>query len=156
MVEYKAPKYPDTYAGRFSLFLAGSIEMGTAEKWQDKVVATLSDFDIDIFNPRRDDWDFSWEQVKENKHFKEQVCWELNNIEAADHVLFYLDPVTKSPVTMLELGLVLATRGSGKVTVCCPPGFWRKGNVDIVCNRYNVLVHGSLDSALEEVMEMLP
>lgn len=154
MVEYKAPNYPDSYADRFSLFLAGSIEMGTAELWQDRVVAALSEFDIDICNPRRDDWDSSWEQVKENEQFYEQVKWELNNIDMASHILFYFDPNTKSPVSMLELGIALAE--GDNVTVCCPPGFWRKGNIDIVCGRYDVLVHDTLDSALEELREKLP
>jgi hypothetical protein len=27
---------------------------------------------------------------------------------------------------------------SGKLIVCCPPGFWRQGNVAIVCERYGV------------------
>lgn len=156
MIEYKAPSYPDNYAYRFSLFLAGSIEMGLAEKWQDRVVSALSEFDIDIFNPRRDDWDSSWEQVKENKQFKEQVEWELDHIDIADHILFYFDPSTKSPVSMLELGIVLSTNGKSGVTVCCPSGFWRKGNVDIVCERYGVTVHNNLDSALEAMMEIIP
>jgi hypothetical protein len=27
---------------------------------------------------------------------------------------------------------------SGKLLVCCPPGYWRKGNVDVVCARYSI------------------
>ena len=47
----------------------------------------------------------------------------------------YLDPATKSPVSLLELGLHAR---SGKLIVCCPEGFWRKGNVDIVCQHHGV------------------
>jgi hypothetical protein len=47
----------------------------------------------------------------------------------------YFDPATKAPVTLLELGLAAE---SGKTVVCCPDGFWRKGNVDIVCKRYRI------------------
>jgi hypothetical protein len=34
---------------------------------------------------------------------------------------------------------------SGKLLVCCPEGFWRKGNVEIVCARYGVPLVGELD-----------
>jgi len=46
------------------LFLSGSIEMGKAEKWQDRVVRLLEKTDWTILNPRRDDWDSSWIQDK--------------------------------------------------------------------------------------------
>jgi hypothetical protein len=45
------------------------------------------------------------------------------------------DPNTKSPVSLLELGLHAKER---KLIVYCPEGFWRKGNVDIVCEAYKV------------------
>lgn len=42
----------------WSVFLAGSIEMGAAEDWQDKLTKLLNHPNIDyILNPRRDDWD---------------------------------------------------------------------------------------------------
>lgn len=43
-----------------SVFLAGSIEMDTAEKWQDKVIKALENSDVTVFNPRREQWDASW------------------------------------------------------------------------------------------------
>lgn len=46
-----------------------------------------------------------------------------------------VDPTTKAPITLLELGL-FAT--SGKLVVCCPEGYFRKGNVDIVCRRHGI------------------
>ena len=48
--------------GRPSLFLAGSIEMGGAEDWQQRVIAALADLDLLVLNPRRPDWDASWTQ----------------------------------------------------------------------------------------------
>ena len=47
----------------------------------------------------------------------------------------YFDPNTKSPVSLLELGLYAHT---GKLRVCCPDGFWRKGNVDVICARFGI------------------
>ena len=132
--------------GKLSIFLAGSIEMGLAEEWQNKVIEALSKFDIDILNPRRVDWDSSWEQSIDNKPFLEQVTWELDNLEQADLILFYFAENTKSPVSLLELGRFSTT---GKVICCCPAGFWRKGNVDIVCERYHSPVYEDLDDLID-------
>lgn len=135
-IEIQAPnKLKDD--GRVKVFLAGSIEMGKAEDWQEKVVTELKDYPIQFLNPRRDDWDSSWEQTKENKNFNEQVSWELDSLEAAQFIIMYFDPSTKSPITLLELG-IHACCNPEKLIVFCPDGFWRKGNVDIVCERYGV------------------
>lgn len=125
-----------------AIFLAGSIEMGKATDWQTKITNSLSDLDVIIYNPRRDDWDSSWEQKKDNPQFREQVEWELNALRSADYIVMYFDPATKSPVSMLELGLFAKTRN---LIVCCPEGFWRKGNVDIVCEQYGITQVNSLD-----------
>lgn len=132
-----------------TIFLAGSIEMGVAENWQEKVSEPLSNKGYIIFNPRRDDWDSSWEQDFSNPYFYQQVNWELDTLEKANHIIMYFSPETKSPISLLELGL-FAT--SGKLLVCCPKGFWRRGNVDIVCNKYYV----PLFDSLEEIINYLP
>jgi len=33
---------------------------------------------------------------------------------------------------------------SRKIFVVCPEGFWRRGNVEIVCNRYDIRLFESL------------
>ena len=124
----KAPN-PLPLLGKF-VFTAGSIEMGKAENWQVKVEQALPD-SVTVLNPRRDDWDSSWVQDISNPEFYEQVTWELNGLSRANLVLMYFDPNTQSPISLLELGLMATT--SKDMIVCCPPGFWRKGNVEIVC-----------------------
>ena len=118
-----------------SIFLAGSIEMGAAEDWQTHVAQFFTGLDIIVLNPRRDEWDASWLQSISNSKFREQVEWELEGLERASVVAMYFAPNTKAPVTLLELGLLAK---SGKLLVCCPEGFWRKGNVEVVCARYGV------------------
>lgn len=137
-----------------SIFLAGSIENGTASNWQQLVEQELSDLDVAVYNPRRDDWDPTWEQSIHNEKFKEQVEWELDHIDLADIVLVYFDPNTKSPITLLELG-ILAESATGYVLVCCPNGFWRKGNVEIVCERYGIELVESLTEMVERVKERI-
>jgi hypothetical protein len=46
-------------------------------------------------------------------------------------ICVYFDPKGQSPITLLELGLF----HDKDIIVCCPEGFWRKGNVDVnVCH----------------------
>lgn len=71
----------------YRVFLAGSIEMGAAENWQDKLTELLSDADGYILNPRRDDWDSSWEQAIGNAQFYNQVQWELKAMEMVVEVV---------------------------------------------------------------------
>lgn len=133
----KLVKAPESYTleNTYAIFLAGSIEGDTAANWQEEITTALSSEDVLILNPRRDSWDASWKQEITNTQFKEQVEWELDGLDHSDLVVMYFDKNTKSPISLLELGLYAA---SGKMVVCCPKGFWRKGNVDIVCARYNV------------------
>lgn len=137
-----APIGYETLTGKMSVFLAGSIEMGVAEDWQTKVQKALVDRDCLVYNPRRDDWDSSWKQDKNNPKFREQVEWELAALERSSIIAMYFDPASKSPISLLELGLFAPT---GKMVVCCPEGFWRKGNVDIVCEKYKVVQVPTLD-----------
>jgi hypothetical protein len=125
-----------------SVFLAGSIEMNDAPRWQDGLVEALADTELVLLNPRRDAWNADWEQRMRCEPFREQVEWELAGLERADLVCFYFAPGTKSPISLLELGLVART---GRAIVCCPEGFWRRGNVEIVCARYGIDLVGELD-----------
>lgn len=136
MIEITPPQ-PLSKAGGPALFLAGSIEMGVAERWQERTVDALKDREVTIWNPRRPDWDSSWAQTSDNPKFVEQVSWELDGLYDANIIAFYFDPVTKSPITLMELGTVLGGPAHFRpyTVVCCPEGFWRKGNVDIICQR---------------------
>jgi nucleoside 2-deoxyribosyltransferase len=153
MIEVKAP---DSSAfERFKkIFLAGSIEMGAAEPWQEKLAEALQDQKVILFNPRRPDWDSSWVQdPTPGTPFSEQVNWELDHIERADAVAFYFDPNTKSPITLLELGLMV--KSGKRLFVCCPDGYFRKGNVVITCNRAAVPVLNSFGELVSEIRNYL-
>jgi hypothetical protein len=139
-------------AGRPSLFLAGSIEMGQAESWQAAFEQALRDVEAVILNPRRDEWDASWVQSIDNAQFRQQVEWELEGQELASLIAMYFAPATKAPVTLLELGLCAR---SGKLVVCCPDGYWRKGNVEVVCARYKIPLVGSLQELVAQIRQRL-
>ena len=135
-----------------TIFLAGSIEMGAAEDWQTKTQERFKDFPITLLNPRRDDWDSSWTQEQKNPQFNYQVNWEMDSLDKADIIFMYFSPETKSPISLLELG---AYGSTGKMIVCCPDGFWRKGNVEIFCSRHDIQVYNDIEDAYGALMTRL-
>jgi hypothetical protein len=135
-----------------TVFLAGSIEMGAAENWQNTVIDSLHDFDVKFFNPRRESWDSSWIQEECNPEFNQQVNWELNQLESADFILMNFCKDTKSPISLLELGL-FANRGN--LVVVCPREFWRSGNVQIICTRYRIPLYERLEDGIGGLKTLL-
>lgn len=149
MIHIRAP-HPYTN-DKPTVFLAGSIEMGSAHPWQDDIVAALSDLDITLLNPRREHWDSSWKQSVGDANFHEQVSWELTGQENASLIIFYFDPSTKSPISLLELGLF----HKRNILVCCPEGFWRRGNIEMVCERHHIHLYKELNDMIEQARRQL-
>lgn len=143
---FEAPEKVKIPSDGISIFLAGSIEMGKAEDWQIRITKDLIKkfSNIYIVNPRRRDWDSSWRQEIDDPQFNEQVTWELSNIENSTIVMYYFDKNTQSPITLAELGLS-AGKFPEKAVVICPKGYFRKGNVDIICDRYGINQVKTLD-----------
>jgi len=152
MIEIQAPHpliYPENY---LSCFVAGSIELGKAINFQRELVNSFQGKDIAFFNPRRDDFDPYAKQVIENDYFRGQVEWELDALDRANLIVMYFDPNTKSPISLLELGLHAKSK---KLIVCCPEGFWRKGNVDIVCRRYGIEQVETFEELVEAIKKRI-
>ena len=150
---YKAPEHYELDENDFSIFLGGSIEMGKAEDWQTRLTNLLASYNnVVILNPRRDDWDSSWVQdPTPGTKFYEQVDWELCSQDAASLLVYYFDPETKSPITLLELGSY-GSVDPRNVIVCCPDGFWRKGNVVMFCNHNFVKMVENFDDLVKEII----
>jgi hypothetical protein len=66
-------------------------------------------------------------------------------LEECEKAIVYFAPETKAPITLLELGLLAQMKEPQDVLVVCPEGFYRKGNVDIVCDRYGIKQYKTLD-----------
>ncbi len=135
---------------RPSCFLGGSIEMGEARDWQAEAYLKLRSEFAAIYNPRRPDWDSSWTQSHTDTNFNIQVNWELDRIEHCDLVILHFEPDTRSAITLEELGICSILK-PGRTHVFCHPKFWRKGNVDITCQRYRLTSYDSSDALLAGV-----
>src|SRR5687768_6609494 len=131
-----------------AIFLAGTIDNGSSVNWQEAAIKFFSDSTYNIYNPRRDDWDHSWQSKIEDQKFSEQVNWELDAMEKADLIVMNFLPKSLSPVTLLEFGLFAK---SPKLMVCCPDEFWRSGNIYMVCNKYDIPFFKTMDELLLNV-----
>ncbi|MCI5050743.1 MAG: nucleoside 2-deoxyribosyltransferase domain-containing protein [Candidatus Pacebacteria bacterium] len=150
MTIYKAPQdISKRNSKQKSIFLAGSIEQGKADNWQKYCEEKLSNT-YTLFNPRRESWNPELKQDIEEKEFNTQVNWELDALEQADIIIMYLQPGTLSPISLLELGLMIKEK---EILIICPEGFWRKGNVDIVAQRFNQKTFKSLETAISYLMK---
>ncbi|KAF1971142.1 hypothetical protein BU23DRAFT_556167 [Bimuria novae-zelandiae CBS 107.79] len=126
--EHCLPPKPPIYR-KFSVFLAGSIEMGRAVQWQPRMALELSPYPITVNNPRRPEW------KNDEESMRQQVDWELSALEQADVICFFFDVATQSPVTLWELGKYT---DSGKVVVCCGKNYCRYTNVKMSCETYGI------------------
>ncbi len=148
----RSPGLIPAHDKRMKIFLAGSIDMGQSGNWQAQVEQQLAHKNWIILNPRRNDWNKDWKPVSTDTNFRKQVEWELAALEKADVILMYFEPASKSPITLLELGLYA---GSKKIRLVCPEGFWRKGNVDIVCERYGIKQYKTVNELLEALKKQM-
>jgi hypothetical protein len=147
-VIHKPPSRPQV--NRLSVIFYGAIQPEPA--WQTSLASSLSDLPVDILDPRRDDWDSSWIEDISFPKFKEQIEWEMDYAKVADVVVFYFAPEALTPITLLELGMYA---GTGKAIVCCPEGFYKRGNVQMVCLRYGIDLLGNLEDLKKKVRSCL-
>ncbi len=137
---------------RKTVFLAGTIDNGASIDWQSRVEKELDDLDVLILNPRRAEWDSSWKQTIDNQPFREQVEWELEGLDRVDEIFVYFAPHSQSPITLLELGLHAR---KGNVTIVCEKEFWRKGNIEVLAQRYNLSLFEELEEGLAILKDKL-
>ena len=110
------------------LFLAGTIEMGKSIDWQTDVTNTLiansaTLKDITVLNPRR-------MLAPGSDEIGAQIQWELNNIQAADVIFIHFAANSISPISLLELGLILGRSTSYQlIIVSCDKEYTRYDNV---------------------------
>lgn len=149
MIHIKAPT-PFYEPNSYTIFLGGSIDMGAAENWQNRLAEALVDEDVVLLNPRRDDWDSSWTQdPTAGTQFYEQVSWELEMQDNASLLVYYFADGSASPITLLELGLY----SRRNVIVYCTDKFYRYGNVAMVCDKHEIHLVSSFDELIEALKQ---
>lgn len=142
----KPLKEVSIYNSNKTIFLAGTIDNNESVDWQSKACESLEKYDLNIYNPRRDKWDGSSEQSIKNKDLVNQIEWELHALKKSDFILMNILGDSKSPITLLELGL---HAHSGKLMVACPKEFYRYPNIYVTCKKYNVPLFETFDELLK-------
>ena len=136
-----------------SVFLAGAISKAEARDWREELCAALADAPITIYNPHRPDWDGSWREDINFAPYREQVEWELEKQDQADIVVVFFHPDTQAPISLLELGL--CARVPGKAIVCCPEGYWKRGNVQVVCKKLEIEMVEEVSGLKDAILKRL-
>ena len=136
-----------------SVFLAGTTTAIGNVDWRENLSASLIEHPITIFNPNRPDWDSTWREDITFTPYREQVLWELDKQAMADLVVVYFHPATVAPVSLLEFGL--SAQIPGKVVVIAPEGYPKRGNVQIVCQKYGIEFLDIIDNLHEVVINKL-
>lgn len=147
---FTAPeKWDKNWFTQSTIFLGGTIEQGTATNWQQTVIDSFNGTDVTILNPRRAKWNASLPQdPTPGTEFHTQVTWEIDAQNISDLIIYNFEADSKSPITLLELGLYAT---SGGVVVCCPKTYWRYGNVKIVCDLHGIPIFETLEELCEHV-----
>jgi hypothetical protein len=134
------------------LFLAGAIDQDRAERWQDRVIDDCRELPGTILNPRRANWDPTWNQSLDDPHFAGQVAWELDGLEQADLVICFLPATAQARISLMEIGLH-ARRG--RLLIGCESGFHSRSNVLAVGQRFGVPVVDTLPDLVAAAKERL-
>jgi len=80
----------------------------------------------------------------------------LDHLEKADVTVLFFQEGTMSPISLLEL---VMHAQSWKLLVCCPEGYWRRGNVQVACHRSGVSLVGTkeeLNQLMKEKVKEIP
>ena len=127
------PEYDGKYCEKNkSVFLAGTIDNGNSTNWQEDVIKEIAKLNInnlDIYNPRREHLNSGSDELER------QIKWEQYHLDKADVIAMVLLDDSKSPISLLELGLYST---SNKLIVFCTPNFYRFDNVRLTCEKYGI------------------
>lgn len=122
----------------YTVFLAGTIDDGDSINWNSDVAKYIDDIGYVAFNPRRNNWN----KKADSNEITEQINWELEHLEKADLIIMNILGDSKSPISLLELGLFAR---SGKLVVFCPKSYYRHNNVKTTCERYGIMLYSIED-----------
>lgn len=114
-----------------TVFLAGTIDNGDSSNWQEDLIENCQDLNVTFFNPRRKEW--TPNPTREEMEY--QIKWEQQHLDMADLIIMCLRDNSKSPISLLELGLYAQSK---KIIVFCNPAFYRWDNVRLTCEKYEI------------------
>lgn len=144
-MDYKEAPDESISIHKNKLFLAGGIT--NVVNWQSYVSKNITDLNITVFNPRRDNFDIN------NKEDTEiQIKWEWTRLREATYTLFWFSHETVQPITLFELGSALE-RNAHALFIGCDPRYERIHDIrtqSLLMNRY-IEISNSLEHLIERI-----
>lgn len=121
------------------IFLAGSMATGSQVNWRQTVIDAFGEkyHFLDPTNLKHD----SLTDVEMRNHIK----WEFDGLRIADFILLNFLPDSLSPISMVELGMYIASK---KLIVVCPKEFYKWRYIDTLCKEHNTLIFNQLEEVL--------
>ncbi len=107
---------------QLSIFLGGGIT--DCPNWQQAVVQMLGNFDVDLLNPRRENF-----PIHDPGAAEAQIAWEHRHLRLADAILFWFPKETLCPIVLYELGAWSMT--DKPLFIGVEPGYKRAQDVEI-------------------------
>ncbi len=78
--------------------------------------------------------------------------WELDHLERADVIVLFFQGGTMLLINLLDLGMHAQC---GRLLACCPEGYWRRENVQVVRHRSSVLLVETKDELKQLIKDGL-
>ena len=144
----EAPNSYDDENTANSIFLAGGIT--GCPNWQKEMRGLLSETNLLLLNPRRDDF-----PIGDPDAASIQITWEYNALRAAAAILFWFPCETICPIVLYELGAWSMT--DKLMFVGVHPGYQRRQDVEIQTKlaRPDIHITTSLNSLAGQVKQYL-
>ena len=117
---------------RHRVYFSGAM---TGEDWQSKFTTKLEDLRVDVFCPR---YPSSHTVPAPDGLFE----WEIDHMSIANVIAFNFISNEDCSSALIALGMYART---DRIIVCCDDEFYKKGDIDALCDREDIPQVDSLD-----------
>ncbi|CAM1372061.1 nucleoside 2-deoxyribosyltransferase domain-containing protein [Tenacibaculum xiamenense] len=124
------------------VFLAGSMCIDKEDDWRKNVIKNFANV-FDFIDPTNEN-----HNLLNDSQMEHHINWELEGLELSDIILMNLLPESKSPISMVELGLYAR---SNKLIICCPENFYQYRYIKTLAKKYNVALFTELEKGIQHL-----
>lgn len=121
------------------VFLAGSIDLNLDGNWRQEVTDQVGD-KVHFIDPT-----ISGHDAMDDLQMENHINWELDMLNLADKVFLNFLPESKSPISLIELGMYART---SKLIVVCPNAFFKSRYIKTLCKKYKIPLFTTVDTAI--------
>ncbi|TYA78616.1 nucleoside 2-deoxyribosyltransferase domain-containing protein [Seonamhaeicola marinus] len=121
------------------VFLAGSIDLNLDGNWREQVINLIGD-KVHFIDPT-----ISGHDAMNDLQMESHINWELDMLDLADKVFLNFLEESKSPISLVELGMYTRT---SKLIVVCPNAFYKSRYIKTLCKKYKIPLFTTLDAAV--------